>query len=198
MPPARSLLLPAVSLALVSLISATASAQAPAVATTPATAASRPASSKPAWNELTPAQRQALAPLASTWETLNEPHKRKWIALAQNFSRMPPAERDKLHSRMKEWAALSPNQRTQARLNFGETQQLSADEKKAKWEAYQALPPEEKRKLAADAAPRTPATAAAVKPVPAEKLANVPKPAASNPRPARIVISPPGEGASTH
>ena len=77
---------------------------------------------------------------------------------------MPGAEQDKLHSRMTEWAALSPQQRTQARLNFAETKQLSPDDKKAKWEAYQALPPEEKRKLAAGAA-KPPPTAAAVKPV---------------------------------
>jgi len=52
---------------------------------------------------------------------------------------------------------------------------LSPDDKRAKWEAYQALPPEEKRKLAAGAA-KPPATAAAVKPVTPEKLATVPKP----------------------
>ena len=54
---------------------------------------------------------------------------------------MSGAEQAKLHSRMTEWAALSPQQRTQARLNFAETKQLSPDDKKAKWEAYQALPP---------------------------------------------------------
>ncbi len=75
---------------------------------------------------------------------------------------------------MTEWVALSPQQRTEARLNFGETQQIAPDDKKAKWEAYQALSPEEKRKLAAGAA-KPPATAAAVKPVTPEKLANVPK-----------------------
>ena len=48
---------------------------------------------------------------------------------------------------MTEWAALSPQQRAQARLNFAEIKRLPADERKAKWEAYQALQPEEKRKL---------------------------------------------------
>ena len=130
---------------------------------------------KPLWRELTPAQQQALAPLAGKWDTVSEAQKRKWLALSQNFPRMSGAEQAKLHSRMSEWAALSPQQRTQARLNFGETQQLSADDKKAKWEAYQALPPEEKRKLAASAA-KPPATAAAIKPVPPDKLAEIPKP----------------------
>jgi hypothetical protein len=130
---------------------------------------------KPLWTELAPAQQQALAPLAGKWDTVSEAQKRKWLALSQNFPALAAAEQAKLHSRMSEWAALSPQQRTQARLNFGETKQLSPDDKKAKWEAYQALPAEEKRKLAASA-PKPPATAAAVKPVPPEKLAEIPKP----------------------
>ena len=132
---------------------------------------------KPLWGELTPAQQQALAPLVATWDTVSEAQKRKWLALSQNYPKMSGAEQAKLQSRMTEWAALSPQQRTQARLNFGETQQLSPDDKRAKWEAYQALSPEEKRKLAAGAA-KPPATAAAVKPVAPAKLATVPKAAA--------------------
>jgi hypothetical protein len=89
---------------------------------------------------------------------------------------MPPGEQAKLHSRMAEWAALSPQQRTQARLNFAEAKALPPDDKRAKWEAYQALPPEEKRKLAAGAGKPVPPTAAAVQPVQQQKLANVAKP----------------------
>lgn len=129
---------------------------------------------KPLWRELTPAQQQALAPLAGTWDTISEAQKRKWIALSKNFPMMSGAEQAKLHSRMSDWVALSPQQRTQARLNFGQTQQLAPSDKKAQWEAYQALSPEEKRKLAAKA-PKAPAAAAAVKPMAPEKLAGVPK-----------------------
>ena len=107
---------------------------------------------KPLWRELKPAEQIALTPLASTWDTMNVAQKRKWLALSQNYPKLSPDEQVKLHSRMSEWAALSPQQRTQARLNFGATQQLSPDDKKAKWEAYQALSPEEKSKLAARAA----------------------------------------------
>ena len=154
----------------------------------PAASRSVRAPVKPLWQELTAPQRQALEPLASQWETLSEPHKRKWIVLAGNFQKLAPAEQAKLHSRMTEWIALSPQQRAQARLNFGETQQLSADEKKAKWEAYQALPDEERRKLAASAVRKPPTTAAAVRPVPPEKLASVPRSTASaDTKPPRIL-----------
>ena len=154
--------------------------------------------SSTAWADLSPAQRTALAPLSRNWGQISEGQRRKWIALAENYNRMPPAEQAKLHSRMAEWVALSPQQRSDARLNFGEAQQLSPDEKKAKWQAYQALPPEEKRRLATDGAAKPPATAAALKPVPADKLANVPK---SRPgeaaKPARILVAPPAEGGAS-
>ena len=49
-----------------------------------------------------------------------------------------------MHSRMNEWVAMSPQDRAAARLNFAKTKELSkqltADEKKAKWETYQAKP----------------------------------------------------------
>lgn len=131
----------------------------------------------PTWRELSAGQHQALAPLAAQWDTLNEAQKRKWIALSGNYPRMSGEEQAKLHSRMTEWVALSPQERTIARLNYGRANKLSPADKKAKWEAYQALPPEEKRKLAAAAA-KPPQTAAAVKPVPAGKLATMPRPKA--------------------
>jgi hypothetical protein len=130
---------------------------------------------KPLWSELTAPQQQALTPLAPKWDAISESQKRKWLALSQNFPKLSGPEQAKLHSRMSEWVALSPQQRTEARLNFAETQQLSPDDKKAKWEAYQALSPEAKRKLAATA-PKAPATAAAVKPVAPAKLAVMPRP----------------------
>ena len=149
---------------------------------------------RPAWSELNPEQQQALRPLSGSWGTISEAQKRKWIALSRNFRSMAPEEQAKLHSRMSEWVALSPQQRAQARLNFGETKNLSADDKKAKWEAYQALSPEEKRKLADGANRKTPPTAAAVKPVPPQKLATVPR-SDNQSRPPRIAA---GAASDTH
>ena len=148
------------------------------------------AQTSPLWSELTALQQQALAPLAGAWPTISEAQKRKWLVISQSFGRLPATEQAKAHSRMTEWVALSPQQRTQARLNFAETQQLSPDDKKAKWEAYQALPSEEKRKFAAGAASAAmpPATAAAVKPVPSQKLATVPK--VGDSKPPRIAAAP--------
>jgi hypothetical protein len=139
-------------------------------------ASSAKSATSPLWSELTPSQQQALAPLAATWPTISEAQKRKWLVISQSYGTLVPSEQVKLHSRMNDWVALSPQQRIQARLNFAESKQLSPDDKKAKWEAYQALPPEEKRKLAAGAASaaKPPGTAPAVKPLP-QKLATVPR-----------------------
>ncbi len=137
------------------------------------------AEAKPTWAELTPPQQQALAPLTGTWRTLSEAHKRKWLALSKNFVALPPDEQARLHSRMTEWATLSGQQRNAARLNFAEARKVDPSEKRAKWEAYQALPPEEKRRLAAAGAaaakPAAPPTAIAVQPMPQQKLAKIPK-----------------------
>jgi hypothetical protein len=152
--------------------------------------APRPEAS-PTWAELTPQQQQSLGPLAGTWRVLGEAHKRKWLALSENYPTMQPAEQALLHSRMTEWAALSPQQRTLARLNFAEAQKVAPQDKRAKWEAYQALPPEEKRKLAAGAAATAkppPTTAIAVHPVPQQKLAHIPRRKPGNA--ARIAVLP--------
>lgn len=146
------------------------------------------------WNELTPQQQQALSPLGASWRSLSEAHKRKWLAMSSNFSSLPPPEQARLRSRMTDWASLSPQQRTQARLNFAESQQVDAVDKRAKWEAYQALPPEEKRRLAAGATaakPPPPPTAPAVQPVPQQKLARMPpRRKADN---TRLAVVPPGQ-----
>lgn len=132
---------------------------------------------------------------------MSEPQKRKWLALSKNYSSLPPEDQATLNSRMNEWVALSPQQRAQARLNFGKTKELSRqltpEEKKARWEAYQALTPEEKQKLAAKGSPNPAGAATAVKPVPPQKLAIVPaqatKPGA---RPEPKVTAPPAAAAA--
>lgn len=148
------------------------------------------AQSKPFWAELTPAQQVSLKPLAANWASLSEAHKRKWIAFAQNYPKMSPADQSRLHSRMTEWVTLSPQQRTQARLNFAETKKLSADEKASTWQAYQALSPEEKNRLASKSNTAPPGATSALKPVPAQKLAVVPS-TRKDPKPAQVAAHQP-------
>jgi len=139
------------------------------------------ASSGPGWAELSPAQRGILQPLAPTWPSLSQSHKRKWLEMAKSYPALSAEEQAKIQGRMKEWVALSPQQRIQARLNFAKTkelsQELTAEEKKAKWETYQSLSKEEKRKLADKAPPKPAGAAPASRPVAPQKLATLPSPA---------------------
>jgi hypothetical protein len=140
----------------------------------------------PSWQELTPAQRVSLKPLASYWGTLDAAMKRKWIALAANYPTLTQAEQVKLHSRMNEWSLLTKQERARARLNFAESKKLTPDQKVATWEAYQALDPGEKKKLAASAPPKPAGAAGAVKPVAPQKLATVPLSGKNQPQAATI------------
>lgn len=134
---------------------------------------------RPLWMDLSESQQQALAPLAQLWPTMTEPHKRKWLAVSQNFAQLSTDEQSTVQGRMREWAALSPQQRALARLNYADAQQLLQEDKKAKWEAYQALSPEAKQKLATQQGKVPMGAAPAVKPVPAAKLV-MPPGASSN------------------
>lgn len=144
-----------------------------ALAPKPSLQANPALNSKPAWTDLTPAQQQALKPLAGNWASLSVESKRKWLAISKSYPNLPPSEQAKAHSRMSEWVSLSQQQRTEARLNFAETKKLPPQEKATQWQSYQELSPEAKKKLAAQA-PATPAGAAVVKPIPQKKLTEVP------------------------
>lgn len=172
-----------------------------AVSALPAkTVVAQAAFSSPLWAELSPVEREILKPLAPTWNTLSQTHKRKWLQMAKSYPALSTEEQVKMQGRMKEWVALSPQQRAQARLNFAKTKELSkeltAEEKQAKWQAYQALSDEEKRKLAAKAPSKPAGAAPAAKPVAAQKLATVPSRAdkpKGNPA-AKIAVTPPPVG----
>ena len=126
--------------------------------TTPASA-TKPDAGGPRWSDLSPAHRQVLAPLAGAWNTLDARAKERWIDVAGRFPKMPPDEQQRANQRMVEWAHMTVAQRIQARRNFQETRNISKEEREARWKAYQALPEEKKRELAAKRA-AAPASAA--------------------------------------
>lgn len=104
-------------------------------------------SSGPAWQELTDDQRVALGPLEKEWPRIDGQQRLKWMALLARFDRMSPEERLRTQQRMTEWVRLSPKQRNEARLNFQDARQLSTQERQERWEAYKALPEEQRSRL---------------------------------------------------
>jgi len=102
----------------------------------------------PNWVGLNAAQKTALAPLEKDWDKLDEFRKGKWLEVAARYPSLPAAEQTRLQERMHDWARLSPVERQRARVGFQVAQQVKPDERQAKWEAYQALSPEERQALA--------------------------------------------------
>lgn len=131
-------------------ITAPQSASAPGSVRITATSAQEIA--KPMWSELTPAQQQALAPLAGEWDKLDSFRKNKWLAIGNRYAKMKPDEQQRMQERMRDWVTLTPEQRRIARESYARAKRLNSEQKSAQWEQYQQLPEEQKKKLAADAA----------------------------------------------
>jgi hypothetical protein len=132
--------------------STTAAAVPPASVSNNAGANANVPATKPLWAELTPPQQNALAPLATEWDKLNSAHKVKWLAISNKFSTLKPDQQLRLQNRMRDWAKLTPAQRSVARESYSRAKKLNPGQKTAEWQQYQQLPEEQKRKLAAEAA----------------------------------------------
>ncbi|MBW8759680.1 MAG: DUF3106 domain-containing protein [Burkholderiales bacterium] len=137
------------SLAAAALVAAAGFCASAAIAANGSQAIAKGDAGGPTWNELSPPHRQILAPLANDWNALDSRSKERWIDVAGRFHKMPPDEQQRATQRMGEWAHMSIQQRTRARTVFQETRGLSKEEREARWKAYQALPEEKKRELAA-------------------------------------------------
>jgi len=125
-----------------------------ALAVQPAVAAGPGAAEQgPSWASLPKAQQTALAPLQRDWASIDPQRKQKWLEVGGRFSAMSPAERERVQERMAEWARMTPVERTRARLQFQESRQFSPEDRQSRWEAYQALPDDERKALAQRAKP---------------------------------------------
>ncbi|MBB3212063.1 putative Fe-S protein YdhL (DUF1289 family) [Herbaspirillum sp. Sphag1AN] len=142
---------------LVALVSVTSWAQGPAASahsTTPSKAAAKKPESKPTWNELTPSQQQALAPLANEWNKMESGRKEKWLVIGNKFASMTPEQQSRLQERMREWIKLTPAQRRAIRESYARAKKLNAEKKSAQWLQYQQLSDEQKKKLAESKPPK--------------------------------------------
>lgn len=156
----------------------------------------------PAWSSLTPTQQAALRPLQQEWAGIDTLRRQKWIEVASRFDRMSPDERQRTQERMGEWARMSPKERNETRANFQTARQLSPDERQQRWEAYRALPEQERKDLAAQSraklvtAPERSRTAA---PISGPKVNTVPNPLldARKPKPVTPGITQAKPGATT-
>jgi hypothetical protein len=103
------------------------------------------------WGSLTAQEQSSLTPLAQQWPTMDASARERWLRVAQRLPRMPAADQARVQARMRAWAAMPPQQRGQARLNYERAQDLTPAQRKARWQAYQALSPQQKQALALQA-----------------------------------------------
>lgn len=106
----------------------------------------------PNWPGLSARQKSALLPLQQDWDGLDADRKSQWLEVAARFSTLPAEDQMRMQERMREWTRLSPAERQQARIGFQGAKKITADARQAKWEAYQALPQEQRQQLADKAA----------------------------------------------
>jgi len=107
------------------------------------------AATKPRWVDLTPAQKEALSPLAAEWDQINAPRKKKWLEIGNKVALMTPDEKQRVNARISDWVKLTPEQRRVARSNFAQAKKLAPSDKFAQWQRYQQLTEEQKKELAA-------------------------------------------------
>ena len=69
----------------------------------------------PSWSQLSPQERQVLAPLQSDWDRLEPQRKLKWRGIAQRYPNMGVEEQQRIQQQMKSWAELTPAQAGRAR-----------------------------------------------------------------------------------
>lgn len=118
----------------------------------------------PLWGELETSQQAALSPLKPSWSELNDVQRRKWLAIVKNFSKLTPEDQLKIQERMAAWAALKPAERERARENFATAKSTGTSGKSVSWEEYQALPQDEREKLALQAPKKRPSAAKSPRP----------------------------------
>lgn len=105
---------------------------------------------QPGWTQLSPGQKEILAPLARDWDAMESLRKKQWLGIAERYPNMKPNEQLRVQARMQEWVRMTPEQRAKVRDTYKDFSQLPAEQKKAvkeKWNAYRSLSPEEQQRL---------------------------------------------------
>jgi len=151
-----------------------------------------------AWAKLSPSQRSVLTPLERDWSSIAPGQQQKWAELAIRFRALPPDERGRVQQRIADWSRLTPQQRASARLNFQEARQLSPEERQQQWDAYRALPTEQRRALAERADRPRPAVSASRSGDASIKSSVVKAPAQARAHPVGPTVVQRGAGATTN
>jgi Protein of unknown function (DUF3106) len=99
---------------------------------------------EPLWTDLNPHQRSVLEPFSAQWNTWSAQEKRVWVSLANKFPQYSPSLQAKAKQRIKDWAALSSEQRRLARSNYRMANQLPKEELADQKKRYEGMTHEQR------------------------------------------------------
>ena len=107
----------------------------------------------PAWDKLTPQQREALiAPVRDRWN--REPEDRgRMLERAQRWQAMTPEQRAQARHGMKRFEGMSPDQRRHARALYARMKSLSPEQRETLREQWKKMTPEQRESWMRDNAP---------------------------------------------
>lgn len=117
-----------------------------ALALAPVAFAQQPQPPLPAWEQLTPQQReQLLAPVRDRWNSSSPGKRRHMLDHAERWQSMTPEQRERAHRGHKRWKDMSPERREQARALFEHMRPLPEAERRALIERWKAMTPEQRK-----------------------------------------------------
>ena len=98
----------------------------------------------PEWDQLTPAQREALvAPLRERWNS-NPGERARMVERAQRWKAMPRDQRERAGHGMQRWEHMTPEQRSEARALFHAMRGMDKDQRKAFMAQWRQKTPQQK------------------------------------------------------
>lgn len=100
----------------------------------------------PAWEQLTPGERDALvAPLRERWNSADPAHRRRMLDHAQRWKSMTPEQRRAAHKGHHRWEKLTPEQREQARALYARMRDMDQEERRALRQQWKSMTPGQRK-----------------------------------------------------
>lgn len=102
----------------------------------------------PSWSELTPAQREALAPWQAHWDAMPAPRRARALQRLERQARwdaLPPEQREALRRGARNFRDLPPELREQMRTSMAATRALPEAERRELFKLWRSLDPVQRR-----------------------------------------------------
>ncbi len=103
------------------------------------------AQSMPAWEQLSPTQRDLLvAPIRERWNS-NPDARGRMFQHAQRWRQLSPEQREEAHKGQGRWETMPPDQRQTMRALFQKTRDMTPEQRRTLRQQWRAMTPEQRR-----------------------------------------------------